>query len=265
MKVKTTIKKHINNLNIYLEKYINLSSKGLCDSLKYSMFAPCKRLRPLIMISFYELCGGKSKEIYKFASALEMIHTFSLIHDDLPCMDNDIVRRGKKCSHIEFGENIALLTGDAFLSKAFEIVSEDMTSKPENVIKCINILASEALNMIIGQYEELNEESNILNIYKLKTGALFKAAAKIGVLLAQAEKSKILLAEKFADNMSIYFQMVDDVLDKDLTLKDSIENKSVLNWIKDLKNECICILKEFKGDYSILTYMLDFISLQISY
>ena len=258
-------KKYIENLNRFLEEYTEVSENEMMNPMRYSLFAPCKKLRPLIMISFYELCGGKSDEIYKFAAALEMIHTFSLIHDDLPCMDNDDIRRGKKCSHKEFGENVALLTGDALLTKAFKIVSDTTGLNHKDVLKCINILAEETLNMIFGQYNELKNQAGILEIYRLKTASLFICAAKIGVILAGGDEKYVLLAEEFARKFGIWFQMIDDVKDKDLHLNDVRDNHTVLNQIENLKQECFEILKKFKSKSIVLEHILDLMCSQISY
>ena len=259
------VKRYIENLNHFLEKYTDLSENDIIRPMSYSLFAPCKRLRPLIMIAFYELCGGQSDEIYKFAVALEMIHTFSLIHDDLPCMDNDDIRRGKKCNHKEFGEDVALLTGDALLTKAFKVVSETKELNSKNVLKCINILSEETLKMIFGQYNELKNKGDILEIYRLKTASLFISAAKIGTVLAGANENDVLLAEEFAKKFGICFQMIDDVKDKDLYLNDIIDNNNVLNQIKSLTHECFHILKKFKNKSLVLEYILDLICSQISY
>ena len=258
-------KKYIEKLNRFLEEYTEVSENDIITPMRYSLFAPCKRLRPLLMISFYELCGGKTDEIYKFAAALEMIHTFSLIHDDLPCMDNDDIRRGKKCSHKEFGENVALLTGDALLTKAFKIVSNTTELNPKDVLKCINILSEETLNMIFGQYDELKDQTDILKIYRLKTASLFISAAKIGVILAGGDENHVLLAEEFARKFGTWFQMIDDVKDKDLYLDDIVDTRTVLNQIENLKQECFEILKKFKSKSIVLEYILDLMCSQISY
>lgn len=253
----------------YLQKYMGPSKNKLDEAVKYTLFAPCKRIRPLIMVSFYKLCGGKSDEIYKFACALEMIHTYSLIHDDLPCMDNDSLRRGKKCSHLEFGESTALLAGDALLTKAFEIASTGSFSNYEKAVKCINILAQFAgqEGMILGQYKDLSSKylkESIMNIHRLKTSCLFIAATKIGAILAGAEEKDVSLAFKFGLNYGIAFQLIDDILDKDLSLSENvsgIEVKSLINKIFCKEKE---ILKKFKGDISSLEYLLCFIYSKIN-
>ncbi len=253
----------------HLKKYMNSSENKIDEAVKYTLFAPCKRIRPLIMISFYELCGGKSDEIYKFACALEMIHTYSLIHDDLPCMDNDSLRRGKKCSHLEFGESTALLAGDALLTKAFEIASTGNFLNYEKAVKCINTLAYFAgpEGMILGQYKDLNSKylnENIIDVHRLKTSCLFVAAAKIGALLAGAEEKDISLAFKFGLNYGIAFQLIDDILDEDLNLSENVNGikvKDLINKIFDKEKE---ILKKFKGDISPLEYLLDFVYSKIN-
>ena len=134
---------YLSKFENYIEKYLDELKKNqvddnLFESMKYSLTSKGKRIRPIIMMAFYELCGGKSPEILKFALAIEMVHTYSLIHDDLPAMDNDTMRRGKPCNHVKFGEDIALLAGDALLTNAFELISSVNESEIESS-KIINL------------------------------------------------------------------------------------------------------------------------------
>ena len=268
MEAKEKIKFYLDKFDYYLEKYMPKQESGLKNAMNYTLKAPCKRIRPLIMLAFYELCSGKSEEIYKFACALEMIHTYSLIHDDLPCMDNDEIRRGKKCSHLEFGEATAVLAGDALLTHAFEVASssEGGISNYENTLKCINILShyAGACGMVLGQYYDLNEEKvEILKLHELKTANLFIAAAKIAATLASADEEKIKLSEKFAWSVGISFQLVDDIIDGDIKLEDKLPFGSVEDFIFKLIGEAEDILKKFDGDSSILRYLLGLICSKI--
>lgn len=221
-------KEYVDSFETFLKKYFDSLSgiePGILEAVKYSLFSGGKRVRPVIMLAVYELCGGKEKEIYNFAAAIEMIHTYSLIHDDLPCMDNDFIRRGKPCNHVVYGENIALLAGDALLTCAFEVASDTLSGRvsSEKILKSINILSKYAgmAGMISGQCFDLKwdckskSKDELLRIYTLKTAKLIAASAKIGAILSGASDEKVNLAEKFGENIGICFQLVDDIIDKE--------------------------------------------------
>ena len=200
--------------------YDDVDFSRVKDAMLYSLQIGGKRIRPVLMTEFYALCGGKAKGIYNFAIALEMIHTYSLIHDDLPCMDNDDFRRGKPSCHKAFDEATAVLAGDGLLTEAFALASRAEGIPAENIVKAINILAECAgvSGMIGGQIIDIQNEGKTLSIeklqklYSLKTGALIKAAAKIGCILADKE-DKCEYAERYAENIGLAFQIVDDILD----------------------------------------------------
>ena len=191
------------------------------DAMNYSVSIGGKRIRPCILLEFANICGGDMNDALNFACALECIHTYSLIHDDLPCMDNDDMRRGMPSCHIKFSEDIALLAGDALLTEAFNIASNCKNTKLENVLKCISILATNAgyKGMIGGQ--ELDclddksefEDKDILKIYALKTSRLLQSASVIGAILSDADNIRIKAANDFGLNLGIAFQIVDDILD----------------------------------------------------
>ncbi len=193
----------------------------LIDAMRYSLSAGGKRIRPSLLLEFCRVCGGDVDSALNFACAIEMIHTYSLIHDDLPCMDNDDMRRGKPSCHIAFGEANALLAGDALLTEAFNIALSTDNISHERVVCAAKVLAEFAgvNGMIGGQVIDLMFEkcepqiSSVLEMYRLKTGALLAASAKIGCILAGADKDKIESAEKFAFNIGLAFQIRDDVLD----------------------------------------------------
>ena len=188
---------------------------------RYSLLSGGKRIRPIILLEFYRLCGGEGDLAYNFACALEMIHTYSLIHDDLPCMDNDDFRRGKPSCHKEFGETTALLAGDALLTEAFGVAAKTVGLKPENVTAAISVLSSSAgiAGMVGGQVMDiagqqcLSDETGILEMYRLKTGALIKAAAVCGAMLAGADEEEINAATVYGEKLGLAFQLVDDILD----------------------------------------------------
>ena len=198
--------------------------RNLISSMEYSLKAGGKRIRPTLVLEFSRVCGGTDEVAMPFACALEMIHTYSLIHDDLPCMDNDDMRRGKPSNHIVYGEDIALLAGDALQSLAFETMSKaDTVSKSgaEIAVKCINILSNYcgAVGMVGGQVIDLEHENKettidvITRMHHKKTGGLIKAACEMGCVCGNADKEKILSARKYGENIGLAFQIMDDILD----------------------------------------------------
>lgn len=191
------------------------------EAMRYSLLQGGKRLRPFILKSFYNLSGGTDNAFANFAAALEMIHTYSLIHDDLPSMDNDDFRRGKPSCHKQFNEATALLAGDALLTKAFEIAAKTQNISSNLIVEGIKELAllAGADGMIGGQVVDLAIENKkapidtVLEMYKKKTGALLVAAAKIGTILAGGNEQMKSAAEEYAINLGIAFQIQDDILD----------------------------------------------------
>ena len=194
--------------------------KKVINAARYSLLLGGKRIRPVLMLEFCKLCGGKPEDSLDFAIALEMIHTYSLIHDDLPCMDNDDLRRGKPSCHIKFGEDIALLAGDTLLTTAFSVAANANISDDKKV-KAISVLAKRAgaHGMIGGQVMDLDFEVNKPDInslrvmYLRKTGALLSAAAEIGAIIAGADENTIQTAANYALNVGLAFQIIDDILD----------------------------------------------------
>lgn len=190
-------------------------------AMQYSLLSGGKRLRPYILSAFYKAAGGSDKNCYGFAAALEMIHTYSLIHDDLPSMDNDDFRRGRPSCHKAFDEATALLAGDSLLTKAFEVAANTNGVDFALVTRGVSLLAelAGADGMIGGQIIDLAIENHppeidvVLNMYAKKTGALLVAAAKIGTLIAGGNEVLQSAAEKYALNLGIAFQIQDDVLD----------------------------------------------------
>ncbi len=192
--------------------------KIINDAQRYSLLSGGKRIRPIILLEFCQLCGGKIEDALDFAACLEMIHTYSLIHDDLPCMDNDDFRRGNPSCHKVFGENIALLAGDKLLTTAFAVAAASDVPD-DRKIKALQVLANSANGMINGQVLDLKYETQKPNIpqlrymYNLKTGCLIYAAAVIGCILGGADEATLELAESYAINLALAFQIIDDILD----------------------------------------------------
>lgn len=197
--------------------------KTIMEAMNYSILAGGKRLRPMLMLETYRLFGGTSKTIYPFMAAIEMIHTYSLVHDDLPAMDNDEYRRGRKTTHIVYGEAMGILAGDALLNYAFETAAGAFQLEPENpaVGQAMLVLARKAgiYGMIGGQVVDVESEGTVIDKEKLdfihlhKTSALLESAMVIGAILAGGNKEEQNLVEKAAGKIGLAFQIQDDILD----------------------------------------------------
>ena len=197
--------------------------KQIFDAARYSALAPGKRLRPALLLEFYTLCGGQAEDALPFACGLEMIHDYSLIHDDLPCMDDDDLRRGRPSNHKAYGEAMALLAGDALLTRAFEVMLSQRCPRvpPAQAMKAASIIASCAgmEGMIGGQvmdlaFEETKPQAEQLEeMVRLKTGRLLTAACAAGCALAGEEGETMRRARHYADSLGLAFQIQDDILD----------------------------------------------------
>lgn len=195
----------------------------VCDAMRYSLDGGGKRIRPVLLLESCRLCGGDVADALDFACALEMIHTYSLVHDDLPCMDDDDMRRGKPACHIAFGEATAVLAGDALLTQAFAAAANSEAAKktPARALEAIALLSkyAGAEGMIGGQAVDLQSEgktialSRLQTMDSLKTGALMRAACEIGAVLAGADDEKRTALVRYAEALGQAFQIVDDILD----------------------------------------------------
>lgn len=202
----------------------SLIEKVLVDSMEYSLEAGGKRIRPTLTLIFSKVCGGTVEQALPFACGIEMIHTYSLIHDDLPCMDDDDLRRGKPSNHKVYGEDIALLAGDALLTNAFAtVLSEEAVSLVggEKSAKCGRILAtlSGMTGMVGGQVIDLQSEGKkvpidtIRQMHLKKTSALIKCACMMGAVVGSNNEEHIKIAEIYGENLGLAFQIMDDILD----------------------------------------------------
>lgn len=212
-------------LEMYLDEtcfvYDSEPQKELFSAMRYSLLAGGKRLRPVFVFEFCRMCGGDWKAAAPFAAAVEMVHTYSLIHDDLPCMDNDDYRRGQLTNHKVYGEAMAVLAGDGLLTAAFSRLS-DAHYSAETRIKAVQILSQCAgeLGMVGGQVLDMESErracteQEILDIQSRKTGALIRAACILGVLAGGGTGEQIGAAGEFASHLGLAFQIRDDILDK---------------------------------------------------
>ncbi len=197
--------------------------QSVIDSMKYSLFAGGKRIRPFLVLEFCRLFGGETESALPFAAAIEMIHTFSLIHDDLPCMDDDDLRRGKPTNHKAYGEATALLAGDALALKAFGVAASNERIAPGLALEAVRLLseASAEVGMVGGQIMDMYAEENEISLetlkklYSKKTGCLIYCSALLGCLAAgkSIDSSEGRAARTYADGIGLAFQIRDDVLD----------------------------------------------------
>lgn len=198
--------------------------RQIMEAMEYNLMAGGKRLRPMLMKETYEMFGGNTKIVEPFMAALEMIHTYSLIHDDLPAMDNDDYRRGRKTTHIVYGEAMGILAGDALLNYAFETAAKAFDMEPEHsyvIGKALQVLAKKAgiFGMIGGQVVDIASTGSQIDkdtldfIYDLKTGALIESAMMIGAILANASEEEVQKVEEIAAKVGRAFQIQDDILD----------------------------------------------------
>lgn len=226
--MKETLEERFREYREYIESYLkdyyarfhDEPQKPLFEAMEYSLLAGGKRLRPIFAFEFCRLCGGDWKKAAPFAAAVEMIHTYSLIHDDLPCMDNDDYRRGRLTNHKVFGEGMAVLAGDALLTDAFAVAaSAELPGK--DVAFAVGVLAECAgsLGMVGGQVldirseeRELNEQE-VLDIQTRKTGALINAACVLGAIAGGGSEAQTEAASRFAAALGLAFQIRDDMLD----------------------------------------------------
>ncbi len=217
--------------------------KIIMEAMEYSVMAGGKRLRPMLMLETFQLFGGKGNIIEPFMAAIEMIHTYSLVHDDLPAMDNDDYRRGRKTTHVVYGEGMGILAGDALLNFAFETAAKAFSMYPEKSMeigKALQVLAGKAgiYGMIGGQVVDVESAGNAVSkevldfIYELKTSALIESSMMIGAILAGADEQAIKDIETIAKNVGIAFQIQDDILD--VTSTAEMLGKPILS---DEKNE----------------------------
>ena len=234
--IKNYLKEKRELIDSYLESCFNVPSKPrvLHEAMKYSLLAGGKRIRPILSLASYEACGGKANDIIPYAAALELIHTYSLIHDDLPAMDNDDLRRGKPTSHKVFGEAIAILAGDALLTEAFSMLTHTNPPFPPllkggvgglliphtAILKVIHevAVAAGAHGMVAGQVQDILSENSkpdrdtLAFIHLHKTAALITASVRIGPILANSDEDALMALTKYGENIGLAFQIVDDIL-----------------------------------------------------
>jgi geranylgeranyl diphosphate synthase type II len=268
--IEKYIEKHNRIINSELKKYFKSYrplSKLLTEAMSYTLFSAGKRLRPILTLAVCDALDREHKLIMPAALAVEMIHNFSLIHDDLPCMDNDDIRRGKPTSHKVFGEAVALLAGDALLTEAFKVITKCAKYpelKNENIVKAVSELAflSGSGGMTAGQVLDITTDKHrfsldmIKKIHYCKTGALIEASCRLPALILGASESQFKSINIYAKNIGLVYQIIDDLLDNS-------QNSDEFNFIRfygkskalklsrELTEEAVDKLKIFsnKGKY----------------
>ena len=229
------LQQKVEHINDVLEKFLPAEEgqqRIIFEAMNYSVRAGGKRLRPILMEETYHMFGGSSAVIEPFIAAIEMIHTYSLVHDDLPAMDNDEYRRGKKTTHAVYGEAMGILAGDALLNLAYETAAKafDMEVADTRVARAFTVLAKKAgvYGMVGGQVVDVESEKSddcpitrekLDFIYRLKTGALIESSMMIGAILAGASSDEVSRVEQIAAKLGLAFQIQDDVLDVTSTLE----------------------------------------------
>ncbi len=224
---KTLQEERVKEIEDILQEYLPRQKgyqKLIMEAMAYSLLAGGKRIRPMLMQETYRLFGGESKALKPFMAAIEMVHTYSLVHDDLPAMDNDDYRRGRKTTHVVYGEDMGILAGDALLNYAFETAFKAFVKEPEDSLligRALGVLGEKAgiYGMIGGQVIDVKETGHAVSkeildtIYELKTSALIESAMMIGAILGGASEEEVKIVEKIAKNVGIAFQIQDDILD----------------------------------------------------
>ena len=288
MNYNTIKMEEVQNIENILCKYLPEQTgyqKLIMEAMEYSLMAGGKRLRPMLMKETYELFGGTDEVIEPFMAALEMIHTYSLVHDDLPAMDNDEYRRGRKTTHVVYGEAMGILAGDALLNYAFETAAKAFTMFPDKSLqigKAMQVLAGKAgiYGMIGGQVVDVTSVGMSVSkdkldfIYELKTSALIESAMMIGAILAGAGEADVKKVELIAKNVGIAFQIQDDILDVTSTVE--VLGKPVLSddknekttyvtlvglenakkYVEQISNDAIVALQEFEAKNPFLEELL---------
>ena len=244
----------------------------LLDAERYSVMSGGKRVRPFLTLEFCRIFGGDTESALPFALAVEVIHSSSLIHDDLPCMDDDDMRRGKPSCHIAFGEANALLAGDALLLYAFELCAENKATDPSTALEAVSVLAKSTGNfgMVGGQVIDLYGDTHkldfdtLLKLHSMKTGALIGAAVKMGCLAAGIKQGSKEFndASLYAKNIGLTFQIIDDILDarageespEKTTFLTFMSESEAFEYAKDLTHKAIEVIKKYDGSDVLVAF-----------
>ncbi len=262
-----------------LEAYLSETHAGLeiiAEAQRYSVMSGGKRIRPYLTLAFSRIFGGRDDAAIPFACAVEMIHSYSLIHDDLPCMDNDDIRRGKPSCHVAFGEANALLTGDALLTRAFALCAENTLVDPDIRCNAASLLSRSAgaFGMIGGQVLDLYGETHeidfetLLRLHKLKTGALIKAAVGLGCMSAGVNSADPRFGDAmtYAENIGLTFQIIDDLLDDEegsekeekTTFLTFMDKNAAFEYASELTNKAVKAISKYSGG-ELLSSLADYL------
>ena len=227
MDISTLLAENTAKIDIHLENNLKTPEKELetlYEAMRYSVLSGGKRIRPFLVMEFCRLFGGREEAAIPFACAIEYVHTSSLIHDDMPCMDNDELRRGRPTNHVVFGEDIALLAGDALITRGYEMASINDKTEPHIALAATSMLLLEAgaVGMMGGQEIDLLSEgkktdfATLMKMHDKKTGALIRASCLLGTMAAgiiDKTDERYIAAEKYARGIGLAFQIIDDILD----------------------------------------------------
>ena len=269
MSFKKYLENKKNIIDKALDEYLPPEEKSpsiIHKAMRYSVFSGGKRIRPILTFAAAELFGKDSENVIRAACGIELIHTFSLIHDDLPCIDNDDFRRGKPSNHKVFGEAIALLAGDALLISGFDLIiknSEVKEIKKQSILKLIKEISFYigTENMLGGQVEDINlknedtKKEDLINLYMKKTAALICFSIRAGAILSGANPKQLKALTKYGENIGLAFQVIDDMLDimqdqRDIG-KPTYANKYGL---KESESESERLIKEAKDSLKIFNH-----------
>lgn len=255
----------------------------LRDAIRWSLFAGGKRLRPALMLATGRAFGVADEKVMRTAAAVEMIHTYSLIHDDLPSMDDDDLRRGRETCHKKYGEATAILAGDALQALAFQTIAEDKHNSPETKMRLISGLGRAAACMVVGQQLDLEGEgreltiAEIENIHINKTGSLIAFSTEAGAIIAGADAAEFESLSTFGEKIGLLFQVTDDLLDVTQTTadlgktagKDAVAEKATYpsslgvegtrNFARKVYEEAVASLSQAKADTSTLVEIAKFL------
>jgi geranylgeranyl diphosphate synthase type II len=262
---KEELKQYQTYINSVLDKYIDcnelLPEKNLNAAMKYSLMAGGKRIRPILMLATYKLFKNDFKICEPYFVGMEMVHNFSLIHDDLPAIDNDDFRHGKPTNHKKFGENIAIMAGDGLLNYAYIVMTNDLVNNVmPSKVKAINEFSNEVQHMIIGEVVDIESEGKDITLelleymHKNKTGALIKESVRIGAILAEASDEDLEILTKYAQNLGLAFQIKDDILSE--IGDEKIMGKPAHNDVKEHKSTFVTKYGLEKSE-SILNEVID--------
>ena len=273
MNFKEEQKKRVEKIEEILKAYLPEQEgyqKKIMEAMEYSVMAGGKRLRPMLMMETYKMFGGEGNLVEPFMAAIEMIHTYSLVHDDLPAMDDDDYRRGRKTTHVVYGEAMGILAGDALLNFAFETAAKAFSMYPEKSLeigKALQVLGTKAgiYGMIGGQVVDVESAGNAVSkevldfIYELKTSALIESSMMIGAILAGASDADVKAIETIAKNVGIAFQIQDDILD--VTSTAEVLGKPILSDEKNEKTTYVTLVGLEKAKEYVETISMEAISL----